>query len=115
MTEKETGTSAWTIAGGVLIALLALRACDRYEQNRAIEAYNAEIAKVFDPVEQERRARVLFPQVAEARERMIAQNAQRQREAHRAAEAAAIKSNERCIGKQRFRRVANGWEQIGSC
>ena len=30
-------------------------------------------------------------------------------------QALSLQPDERCIGKQKFRRVANGWEQIGSC
>jgi hypothetical protein len=30
-------------------------------------------------------------------------------------DAAALKADERCISGQKFRRVENGWEQVGSC
>lgn len=116
--EKESGTlSIWTIAGGVLLALVIWRAMNVWQYNRAIEEFNATIVNTL---QEARRGS------EESRVRMASQQRQREESAalqartsafqeQRNREASELKVDERCINKQRFRRIANGWEQTGSC
>ena len=91
------------IAIGVVLGLLVIKACDRYEHAQAIKQANAGIAKLVD----------FFPKPAPAQTR-----AQRERESEqqgRKLEHAPLQADERCDDGQRFRHVADEWVQNGSC
>jgi hypothetical protein len=109
MADKETVTPG-TIAAGIILASIVIFGIPKlvaaYHYRQAVNQINEGI----------RSSSAQFQQAA-ARAEQQRQQQQRQLEARRRAEADAIalKPGERCIGKQRFRRVTNGWEQIGTC
>lgn len=98
------------IAAGVCGGLLAFAAIYNFvesrreaaavaEFNRQVSALNAEAARDAHA------ARANFA-VAEARKQEIESARWEQQR---------LKDDERCINRQRFRRVENGWVQIGTC
>jgi DUF971 family protein len=94
-TRAPEQLSVWKIAAGIVLGFAVWSLYERWQTQRQIEAFNAEVQRVLSPG-------------AEARART-----QRASEIERAAR--PLKPDERCISGQRFRRVENGWEQIGSC
>ena len=110
MDSKTETVSVWTIAGGILLALVVWRALNVWQYNHAVKEANAMIAETMRDMrtsnEMTRR------QQEERRQVRVSEVSQRQRDLD---EAKALKPDERCIAKQRFRRLRNGWEQIGSC
>lgn len=117
MAKESSSASVWTIAGGILLALVTWRAINVWQYNRAVEEANAMIEKTMqdmrrnnETVRQTYAARQLEREQAAA----IREHSTAMREQH-IREAKELRPDERCIQKQRFRRVANGWEQVGSC
>lgn len=109
MADNET-VSAGTIALGIILAAVVIFGIPKlvaaYQYRQAVNEINEGI-----------RASSAQFQQATARAQQQRLQQQQQLEARRRveADAAALKADERCIGKQRFRRVPNGWEQIGTC
>ena len=116
--QKENGAvSVWTIAGGILLALVIWRAMNIWQYNRAVEEANAMMAKTMQDIRKDSEAaRQNFAEQQRQREQSTAirEHAAALRE-QRMRNAKELKPDERCINKQRFRRVTNGWEQVGSC
>lgn len=97
---QRSGFSVVKIAIGVVLGLLIIKACDRYE---AIKLAKAGIAKLFD----------LAPEAVPAQTR-----AQRERELEqqgRKLEHEPLQADERCADGQRFRLVNDEWVNNGSC
>jgi hypothetical protein len=110
MDKESEKVSVWTIAGGVLLAFVIWRAFNVWQYNRAVAEANAVMAKTMQEITRSSAAsRQQFAQNQLHREEAALE---RERQAREAKE---LKSDERCINKQRFRRVPNGWDQIGSC
>jgi len=109
--EKQTeSVSIWTIAGGILLALVIWRAYNVWQYNRAVEQVNAMMVQSME--ESKRSTAAARQQFIERQQRQQAAASQRKYEVEAAM---TLRPDERCINKQRFRRVANGWEQVGSC
>ena len=109
MAEKNDPYLVWKIAGGIVLGLLIVSGIERYQRARAMNAAMAEFNSTM--------AELRKPGADPLGWRKQAQQHQKQEAAKREAlkRTNALKPGERCISKQRFRRVANGWEQIGSC
>lgn len=101
MAEQREAVSVWTIAGGILLALLILRACEVWQQRQAIETFNAQVRQI------------MAQPAPRATPRQL-QNRQ-PRPAAQEESAQPLGPDERCLNGQRFRRIENGWEQIGTC
>jgi hypothetical protein len=103
MGTRDDSNLVWKIAAGVFIALITLgvvRGCvASYAEQQAMEQFNDTMRRIG---EESRRA-AYKPQRANTAQRPPTQ------------QPVPLRADERCIGKQRFRRVPNGWEQIGSC
>lgn len=96
--NQRSGSSVVKIAIGVVLGLLVIKACDRYE---AIKLAKAGIAKLFD----------LAPEPGPAQT-----HAQRERELEpRKSVHEPLQADERCVDGQRFRHVNDGWVNNGSC
>lgn len=113
--RNDDSNLIWKIAAGIVIGLVAWNLLHTFAEYKRQEALAKEIERVFDPKEQERRAREWFPEIHQARETMHQQAVQRSELERRQQEASALQPGQRCIQKQRFQRVENGWEQVGSC
>lgn len=119
MTNKKNDSLVWKIAGGIIAGLLGWQMADAWIEARRQKAYAREIERVFDPKEIERRSREWFPEIEAARRQMQADAAHRaeitrSQQQHRI-DAQRLQPGQRCIDGQRFQRLANGWEQVGSC
>lgn len=112
MDEKREPVSVWTIAGGVLLALVILRGCDQVQtavaQREAIEQLNAALASLKAPAPPARHAQSAHAATSQA-------VTERPQQPHTERQRVPLAPDERCLSGQRFRRVANGWIQNGSC
>jgi len=101
--DQRSSLSVVKIAMGVVLGLLIIKACGRYEHAQVIKQANAEIAKLVD----------FFPKPGPAQTR--AQREDELEQQGRKLEHAPLQADERCVDGQRFRHVNNEWVQNGSC
>jgi hypothetical protein len=116
--KQEPGSDnslVWKIAGGIVLGLMLWNLIQVWQYNRVMKAHNAAIERLFNPAEQRRLAAERFPQFEQARQENARKQEAQRVDRSRAVEATAIQPGQRCISGQRFERVVNGWEQVGSC
>lgn len=95
--DGRSGLSVVKIAIGIVLALVIMKACDRYELPQAIKQVKiGEFAKTVPAQTQAQRER------------------ESEQEGHKQ-EHAPLEADERCVDGQRFRHAANGWVRNGSC
>ena len=97
----------WQIAGGILLAFAIMGLLRSCQQRAAIQQFNDQMQALnADTAASMKRNQA----AASRRGAEAAAEAQRQEDA--VAEAAALPPGHRCIGKDLFRRVENGWVQV---
>ena len=89
------------IAIAVVLGLLIIKACDRYDHKQA----SSELGKFVDSVQTS----------APAQTRAQREGESEQREQGRKLEHEPLQDDERCVEGERFRRAADGWVRNGSC
>lgn len=104
----------WLVAKiitGILIGGLVLYSIIRWREAKALEATAAELREWTAKME----AESAIEQEEALKDLWV--NPPRSSPAKRKADFAPIPlaADERCIGRQRFRKLPNGWEEIGSC
>lgn len=95
------------IAGGVLLAFLVIGIARAIYVRMVVKQFSDQMQAVTSEVEMDSRRRQ-----AEAVVRARRQESQRQADRQAQAAARALPPGHRCIGKDLFRRVDNGWVQI---
>lgn len=104
----------WKIALGVFLGMVVfvLATCTFLGMGAKV-ALDAQQAAYQEALQKSRQANERAR--ADFRAQQQRQQDRRDQLDRNAQEAARPAANERCISGQRFRRVENGWEQVGSC
>src|SRR5690606_11503199 len=97
MAEQPQPVTVWTIAGGILIALLVWRGFEVWQYNREMRALNAQIEDMAAPLT--RTAREI--------DRQARRPTRAPRRTPTAIDTRPLQDGERCIDGQRFRRLSN--------
>ena len=106
---KEEGLSVWKIAVGIVLGLVMFWGLATCTGVIVLGAAVSEANKQAEEATRRFQASHPMPRYQQpaVQQRYYQPRAQPQ--------AVPLQADERCIGKQKFRRVANGWEQTGSC
>jgi hypothetical protein len=104
MDNAPQPVSVWTIAGGILLALLIWRTLNVIESQIAIRQFNAQMAQIRKdwPAPKMRTANMATKNPPQAPPAIEARDI-------------PLREGERCIRGKRFARLTNGWEQTGTC
>ncbi len=97
----------WKIALGIVIGALAIGALDHYQRQAAVKQLNAQLATINAnaKLQSDRMQR-------EMQLRELKRIRDSQKKAQERFEAKQLLPGQRCIGKNLFNRVENGWEQV---
>jgi hypothetical protein len=108
MKDKGAGNYlVWQIAGGIVLATLILGALRTCQEQAAIRQFNDQMQQISAQAATDSRQ---MQAAAEQRSESLQQQEGMKREAELSAK--QLGPDERCIGKQLFTRVENGWVQI---
>ena len=89
------------IAIAVVLGVVIIKACDRYDYKQA----SADLAKLIDSV----------PQPTPGQTRAQRESESERQEHGRKSAHEPLQDDERCVDGQRFRRARDGWVENGSC
>ncbi len=97
----------WKIAAGIIVASLFMAGFRQYQQQMAIRQFNESMARIsIAAAAQSKKLQAEMAERNAVRERQAA--AKRQAEI----DAKTLLPGQRCIGKDLFNRVDNGWVQV---
>ena len=107
MSKPEENTTMWQVAGGILLAFAVMGLLRSCQQRAAIQQFNDQMQALNADIETSMKRNQ-----AAASQRTAQAAAEAQRQEVAVAEATALPPGHRCIGKDLFRRVDNGWVQV---
>jgi hypothetical protein len=107
MSKPEDNTTMWQVAGGVLLAFAVMGLLRSCQQRAAIQQFNEQVQALSTDM-----ATSMKRDQAAASRRASEAVAEAQRQEVAVAEATALPPGHRCMGKDLFRRVENGWVQV---
>lgn len=107
MSKPEDNTIMWQVAGGVLVAFAVMGIVRSCQQRAAVQQFNDQMQTMTaEMAESARRSR------EDARKRAAVSAAATERQRAVVEASRALPPGHRCIGKDLFRRVENGWVEV---